>query len=77
MTMLHVVPDERGNWRLFEDARSVPLSRHDSATEAELWAWSRVGARGEEEIVVHDRYGRTRPPVHYDVPQPETILGLA
>ena len=77
MTMLHVVPDERGNWRLFEAARSVPLSRHDSATEAELRAWSRVGARGDQEIVVHDRYGRTRPPVHYDIHEAEPMIGLA
>jgi hypothetical protein len=77
MTMLHVVPDERGNWRLFEDARSAPLSRHDSATEAERRAWSRVGVHDGQEILVHDRYGRTRPAVHYDVEEVETIVGLA
>jgi len=75
--MLHVVPDERGNWQLFEDARQAPLSRHYGATEAELQAWERVGACGGQAIVVHDRYGRTRPPVRYDVEADETPVGLA
>jgi hypothetical protein len=26
---------------------------------------------------VHDRYGRTRPAVHYDLEERETIMGLA
>jgi hypothetical protein len=76
VTLLHVVPDERGNWSLFEDARPAPLSRHSNATDAELQAWSRAGAQGDE-IVVHDRYGRTRPPVHYEVEDVETMMGLA
>jgi hypothetical protein len=73
--MLHVVPDERGHWRIFEEPRRAPLSQHESATEAELWAWSH--ASGDEEIVVHDRYGRMRPAVHYDVEDVETVIGLA
>jgi hypothetical protein len=77
MSLLHVVPDGRGNWRLYDDARSAPLSVHGTATDAEVQAWSCVGARGDEAIVVHDRYGRTRPAVHYDVEERETIMGLA
>jgi hypothetical protein len=50
---------------------------HGTATDAEVQAWSCVGARGDEAIVVHDRYGRTRPAVHYDVEERETIMGLA
>jgi hypothetical protein len=73
MTVLHVVPDERGNWRLYDDARPAPLSVHENATDAEVQAWS----CGGEEIVVHDRYGRTRPAVHYDLEERETIMGLA
>jgi hypothetical protein len=73
--MLHVVPDERGRWRIFEEPRRVALSQHDSATEAELWAWSH--ASGDQEIVVHDRYGRMRPAVHYDVEDVKTVIGLA
>jgi hypothetical protein len=75
MGMLHVVPDERGQWRIFEDVRQAPLSEHASATEAELWAFSYV--RANDEIVVHDRYGRLRPAVHYDVQEPDTMIGLA
>jgi hypothetical protein len=73
MTVLHVIPDERGNWRLYEGALPVPLSVHENATDAEVQAWS----RGGEEIVVHDRYGRTRPAVHYDLEDREAIVGLA
>jgi hypothetical protein len=35
MSTLHVVPDDRGNWRIFEDARPEPLSEHNTATDAE------------------------------------------
>jgi hypothetical protein len=60
MSMLHVVADVRGGWGVFEDASRRPLSVHQSATEAELVAWAHAKDRDSEEIVVHDRYGRTR-----------------
>ena len=60
MALLHVVPDERGTWRVFEDTRSEPLSEHWTATHAEFAALSH--ARDDQEVVVHDRYGRTRQP---------------
>lgn len=58
--MLHVVPDERGRWRVYDPSRQAPLSEHDSATDAERTAWSHLSALGGQEIVLHDRYGRTR-----------------
>jgi hypothetical protein len=61
MTMLHVVPDERGRWRVFEDASHVVLSEHTSATAAEIAAWRHARSRGADSIVLHDRYGRTHP----------------
>jgi hypothetical protein len=63
MSTLHVVPDDRGNWRIFEDARPEPLSEHNTATDAESSVWAYTRPRGVQEIVVHDRYSRTRPPV--------------
>ena len=66
--MLHVVPDSRGNWRVFEEERPAPLSQHPTATDAELAALTHAGDRGDEDIVVHDRYGRTRAPVRYRRP---------
>jgi hypothetical protein len=63
MSKRRVVPDDRGNWRIFEDARPEPLSDHNTATDAESSAWAYAKRRGGQEIVVHDRYGRTRPPV--------------
>ena len=61
MTLLDVVPDERGNWRVIERGRPAALSEHTSATEAELMSWSRCRSLDACVIVVHDRYGRTRP----------------
>ena len=45
---------------MFEDTSRRPLSVHRSATEAELVAWDHAKDRGSVQIVVHDRYGRTR-----------------
>ena len=61
MTLLHVVPDARGNWRVVEEGRSATLSEHASVTEAELMSWSRCRSLDTCVVVVHDRYGRTRP----------------
>ena len=63
MSMLHVVADVRGEWGVFEDASRRPLSVHRSATEAEFVAWGHAKDRDSERILVHDRYGRTRPAV--------------
>ena len=63
--MLHVVPDERGNWRVLQETRAAPLSQHRTATDAEVAALSYRARYGDVDVLVHDRYGRTREPVHY------------
>jgi Uncharacterized protein conserved in bacteria (DUF2188) len=63
MTVLHVVPDELGNWRVFDDAQPAPLSEHWTATHAESAALSHARTQGDHEVIVHDRYGRTHQPV--------------
>jgi Uncharacterized protein conserved in bacteria (DUF2188) len=80
VTTLHVVPDNRGNWRVFDETRQGPLSQHSTATDAEVAALSHGGARGDDDVLVHDRYGRTRAPVRYlreRVEEPEFPAGLA
>jgi len=59
MTMLHVVPDARGRWRVFDDASPDSLSEHTSASAAEVAARRHARARGAQSILLHDRYGRT------------------
>jgi hypothetical protein len=59
MTDLHVIPDERTTWRVYEAEAPAPLSEHTSATDAELAAQARAEDRGAERVVVHDRYHRT------------------
>jgi hypothetical protein len=51
---IHVLPHERGSWRVQREGDDRPLSEHDSETEAERAA----AAAGASEIIVHDRYGR-------------------
>ena len=52
--LLHVLPHERGSWRVQREGEDRPLSEHDSATAAERSAV----AAGAREVIVHDRYGR-------------------
>jgi hypothetical protein len=59
MTELHVVPDERTTWRVYEDGASTPLSEHTNATDAERAALACVEDHDAERVVVHDRYHRT------------------
>jgi len=59
MTELHVIPDERTTWRVYEEGASAPLSEHTNATDAERAALTRVEDRDAERVVVHDRYHRT------------------
>lgn len=86
MTVLDVVPDERGKWHVFKDGRLAPLSEHASATEAELSSWSQCKALDACVVVVHDRYGRTRPADAWTAPaardsaleeDPNVLVGLA
>lgn len=59
MTELHVVPDERTTWRVYESGVTAPLSEHVSATDAELAALARADDCDAERVVIHDRYHRT------------------
>jgi hypothetical protein len=59
MTVLHVVPDQRATWRVYETETPAPLSEHTNATDAERPAQARSNDRGAERVVVHDRYNRT------------------
>jgi hypothetical protein len=75
MTMLQVVPDERGNWCLMEDGAAVPLSQHSSATHAEAAAWVYAAVRGTDVVLVRDRYHRYRRSVVRPAPARRPILG--
>ena len=60
MTEVHVIPDERTTWRVFDPGGEAPPSEHTSATEAELAARALAQDRHADRVVVHDRYNRTR-----------------
>jgi hypothetical protein len=60
MTELHVIPDERTTWRVYESDALAVLSEHTNATAAEFAARAHAEDRGVERVVVHDRYYRTR-----------------
>jgi hypothetical protein len=59
MTEVHVVPDRRTTWRVYDTDAAAPVSEHTNATEAELAARVRAEDCGAERVVVHDRYHRT------------------
>ena len=59
MTEVHVIPDERTTWRVYDRDAKAPLSEHTSATEAELAAQAHAQDRDAERVVIHDRYNRT------------------
>ena len=60
MTEVHVIPDERTTWRVYDRDANAPISEHTSATEAELAAQALAQDRDAGRVVVHDRYNRTR-----------------
>jgi hypothetical protein len=59
MTELHVIPDERTTWRVYEQGASAPMSEHTNATDAEHAALARAEERDADRVVIHDRYHRT------------------
>jgi hypothetical protein len=59
MTEVHVIPDERTTWRVYDTGAPEPVSEHTNATEAELAAKARAEDRDAQRVVVHDRYHRT------------------
>jgi hypothetical protein len=70
MTEVHVIPDERTTWRVYDPAGNASVSEHTSATEAELAARALARECHAERIVVHDRYNRT----HEATPTPTGLL---
>ena len=59
MTEVHVIPDERTIWRVYDAGAPEPVSEHTNATDAELAAMARAEDRDAQRVVVHDRYHRT------------------
>ena len=55
MSEVHVIPDDRTTWRVFDAGAREAVSEHTNATEAELAAQE----HGADRVVVHDRYHRT------------------
>jgi hypothetical protein len=53
---LHVEPDAAGRWSVRREGERTPLSRHTSATAAQIAARALAGQAGR--IVTRDRYGR-------------------
>ena len=61
MTEVHVVPISRSAmWRVYDGDGAVPVSEHESETDAEFAARLRAEQCGADRVVVHDRYHRTR-----------------
>ncbi len=61
MTEVHVVPISRSAmWRVYDGDGAVPVSEHESETDAEFAARLRAEQCGADLVVVHDRYHRTR-----------------
>ena len=58
MSEVHVIPDDRTTWRVF-DGGGREASEHTNATDAELAAQE----HGADRVVVHDRYHRTHAPI--------------
>ena len=69
MTELHVIPDDRSTWRVYDADAAAPLSEHTNATEAELAARAHAQNRDAERVVIHDRYNRT----HEAAPAPARV----
>jgi hypothetical protein len=55
---LHILPHDRGGWRVQREGDERPLSEHGSETEAEHAAVTHAATSGAPEIIVHDRYAR-------------------
>ena len=65
MSEVHVIPDDRTTWRVYDAGAREAVSEHTNATEAELAAQE----HGADRVVVHDRYHRT-----HDAPT--SLVGL-
>jgi hypothetical protein len=55
---VHVIPDDRTTWRVYEPGTGKPVSEHTNATDAEVAALA-LADQHAERVVIHDRYNRT------------------
>ena len=60
MGKLHVVPNGTERWAVRQDRDGGILGEFASEAEAEAAAQERTRLDGDIEVVVHDRFGRTR-----------------
>ena len=58
-SLIHVRATPAGTWRVEPADPDEPVSEHSTATEAEREA-QRFARAADADVVVHDRYGRTR-----------------
>ena len=58
MTVLQIIPDERGYWKVLAGSGAPLSERHPTVTHAE--AAARAYAEATDEILVLDRYHRFR-----------------
>jgi hypothetical protein len=58
MSIIHVIPDDRGTWRVQREGARDPVSKHGSATDAERAAVRHAKQTGTPDVTVHARYGR-------------------
>jgi hypothetical protein len=56
--VIHVKCTDTGNWLVHPEDCDEPISEHPNETLAELAALEHAAARGNGEVVVHDRYRR-------------------
>jgi hypothetical protein len=59
VTEVHVIPDDRTTWRVYDAGADEAVSEHTSATGAEVAAKARAEDQDAQRVVVHDRYHRT------------------
>lgn len=59
--VLHVRCADRGSWVVTTDLSATPLSSHVDALGALHAARALAAHRGVSDILVHDRYHRSRP----------------
>jgi hypothetical protein len=60
MGKLHVVPNGSERWMVRQERDGGIVGHYDSEAEAEAAALEHLTLDGDIEVVVHDRFGRTR-----------------
>ena len=59
MTTLHVEPSD-GHWIVRRDDATSPMSEHAEAGEASRAAFAAARTAGDTQVLLHDRYHRSR-----------------